>query len=92
MVSTYFQLASHNKCMKKVMTNVAFAHEIAIINVHPTEGVDMIIFELAARKEHVVRKMLGGKAPDCSAERALQVMRVIEGWYASAASGMATTL
>jgi len=43
-------------------------------------------------QEHVVKRMLAGEAPDCSAERALQVMRVIDGWYRSAASGKAQTL
>lgn len=43
-------------------------------------------------QEHVVKRMRAGEAPDCSADRALQVMRVIDGWYASAASGTAQTL
>ena len=36
---------------------------------------------------HIVRRLLAGKESDCSAQHALQVMRVIEGWYQSAATG-----
>src|SRR6478752_5085769 len=31
-VSTHFQLASHNKCMKNMMTSIAFVHETAIMS------------------------------------------------------------
>lgn len=39
----------------------------------------------ASLQQHVVKRMRAGERPDCSAERALQVMRVIDAWYASAA-------
>ena len=41
----------------------------------------------ASVQEHVVKRVIAGEAPDCSAERALQVMKVIEGWYQSSESG-----
>jgi len=41
----------------------------------------------ATVQEHIVKRMMGGETPDCSAERALQVMKVIEGWYQSSDTG-----
>ena len=38
-VSTYFQLASHSKCMKKEMTNIALVQETTIMNAQPIAGV-----------------------------------------------------
>jgi predicted dehydrogenase len=38
-------------------------------------------------QEHVVKRLMAGEAPDCSAEKALQVMKVIEGWYQSSETG-----
>ena len=38
MVSTYFQFASHQTCMKNRITSIAFVHETAIMNVQPTCG------------------------------------------------------
>ncbi len=32
-VSTYFQLASHHKCMKHRITSIAFVHETPIIKI-----------------------------------------------------------
>lgn len=46
----------------------------------------------ATLQEHVVKQMIAGKAPECSAEKALLTMRVIEGWYQSSASGNTVTL
>jgi hypothetical protein len=31
--------------------------------------------------------MIAGETPDCSAERALEIMKVIEGWYQSSDTG-----
>src|SRR3954470_22089963 len=31
-VSTHFQLASHNRCMKNMITSIAFVHDTAIIS------------------------------------------------------------
>ena len=33
-VSTYFQLASHSKCMKNRITNIAFTQDTPIIKIH----------------------------------------------------------
>ena len=38
-VSTYFQLASHNKCMKNKITSMALVQETAIMNAQPMVGV-----------------------------------------------------
>jgi predicted dehydrogenase len=38
-------------------------------------------------QEHVVKRMMAGETPECSAETALQVMKVIEGWYRSSETG-----
>ncbi len=38
-VSTYFQLASHQMCMKNKITNSALEHETAIINIRLSAGV-----------------------------------------------------
>lgn len=38
-------------------------------------------------QEHVVNRMIAGENPECSAERALQVMKAIEGWYTSSKTG-----
>ncbi|MEL7186502.1 MAG: Gfo/Idh/MocA family oxidoreductase [Pseudomonadota bacterium] len=46
----------------------------------------------ASLQEHVVTRMMAGQLPDCSAERALQVMRVIDGWYRSSESGAEVVL
>jgi|GEM_PF-3728115 hypothetical protein len=37
-VSTYFQFASHHRCMKHRMTSIALAHDTAIIMAHMTTG------------------------------------------------------
>ena len=41
----------------------------------------------ASLQEHVVQRMRAGETPECSAKRALQVMKVIDGWYQSSRSG-----
>jgi predicted dehydrogenase len=46
----------------------------------------------ASIQEHVVKRLMAGEAPDCSAEKALQVMKVIEGWYQSSETGRDVTL
>jgi len=59
-------------------------------NKSATENVglsDITLPPEASVQEHVVKRMIAGEAPDCSAERALQVMKVIEGWYQSSESG-----
>ncbi len=38
-VNTYFQLASHKRCMKNKMTNMALVQETAIIKAQPIVGV-----------------------------------------------------
>ena len=35
-VSTHFQLASHIKCMKNMITSIAFVQETAIMNAQAT--------------------------------------------------------
>lgn len=37
-VRTNFQFASHSTCMKKSTTSIAFVHDTAIMNAHPTCG------------------------------------------------------
>ena len=46
----------------------------------------------ASVQEHVVKRLVAGEAPDCSAENALQVMKVIESWYQSSETGRDVTL
>lgn len=41
----------------------------------------------ATVQEHIVKRMMAGDTPDCSAERALEIMKVIEGWYRSSETG-----
>lgn len=43
-------------------------------------------------QEHVVSRLIAGETPDCSAEKALEVLRVIEGWYGSSETGRVVTL
>ncbi len=62
MVKTNFQFASHNKCMKNVITSIALPHEIANITAQPTDGVFMI-GELATINEQVVKKHKARKTP-----------------------------
>ncbi len=55
MVSTYFQLASHTKCMKKAITSRAFVQETAIMNAQPTVRGNMLCHQSKyVRNEKVV--------------------------------------
>lgn len=54
--------------------------------------VDITEPEEATLQEHVVKRMLAGERPDCTAERALMVMRAIDAWYESSADGRNVTL
>lgn len=38
-------------------------------------------------QEHIVKRLRAGQNTDCSADRALEVMRIIEGWYESSKTG-----
>ena len=41
----------------------------------------------ATVQEHIVKRMIAGATPDCSAQRSLEVMKVIAGWYQSSETG-----
>ncbi|MGI9234821.1 MAG: gfo/Idh/MocA family oxidoreductase, partial [Woeseiaceae bacterium] len=51
------------------------------------ESTDIAPAAEATMQEHIVKRMIAGEQPDCSAERALQVMKVIESWYESSQTG-----
>ena len=51
MVSTYFQFASHFKCMKNRITKEALAHDTIIMPTIATIGADSLMGELPMRKE-----------------------------------------
>ena len=38
-------------------------------------------------QEHIVKRLMAGQNTDCSADRAVEVMRIIEGWYESSKTG-----
>jgi predicted dehydrogenase len=46
----------------------------------------------ASLQQHVVARLRAGEVPECSAERAYQVMRVIDAWYRSSETGDVVTL
>ena len=52
----------------------------------PLEKEVHAICEGASLQEHVVTRLNARRIPDCSADKALQVMRVIEAWYRSSKS------